>query len=109
MAQFRFGILPLEIEVGRFRDIPLPNRICQMCNINVVEDEIHFLCECERYIDFRSNLFSSALETEPNFPSKDVIDKFVYLMSNHQKSVITFLTQAVYKRTHSLYIQNRNS
>ena len=42
-AQFRCGILPLEIEVGRYRDIPLKERICQLCN-NAVEDEIHFLC-----------------------------------------------------------------
>ena len=41
MAQFRLGILPLQIEVGRYRDIPLCNRICQMCNLNGVEDEIH--------------------------------------------------------------------
>ena len=53
MSQFRLGILPLEIEVGRFRDIPLCNRICQMCaKKNVVEDEIHFLCECESYVDY---------------------------------------------------------
>ena len=49
MAQFRLGIIPLEIEVGRFRNIPLANRICQMCNSGVVEDEIHFLCECNHY------------------------------------------------------------
>ena len=39
MSQFRLGILPLEIEVGRFRDVPLPNRICSMCDGNAVEDE----------------------------------------------------------------------
>ena len=109
MAQFRFGILPLEIEVGRFRDIPLCNRICLMCNLNVVEDEIHFLCECKRYDDYRSVLFATATEADPNFPSKDIIDKFVYLMSDQQKSVITFLTNSVQKRIHSLYIQNGNS
>ena len=109
MAQFRLGILPLEIEVGRYRNIPLTNRICQMCTHNVVEDEIHFLCECISYSEFRSILFSDAEESDPNFSSKDHIDKFVYLMSNHQKSVVTFLTKAVYKRIHSRYIQNKNS
>ena len=106
MAQFRFGILPLEIEIGRFRNIPLSNRICQMCNSNVVEDEIHFLCACESYKDYRLALFSDAEETDPHFPNFDIIDKFVYLMSNHQKSVIKFLTNSVYKRIHSIYIQN---
>ena len=109
MAQFRLGILPLEIEVGRFRNIPLANRICQMCNSGVVEDEIHFLCECNNYSEYRSSLFSGAEETESNFLCKDSLDKFVYLMSNHKKSVVTFLTKAVYKRIHSMYIQNENS
>ena len=109
MAQFRLGILPLEIEVGRYRQMPLSNRICHMCSVDAVEDEIHFLCECESYADYRSFLFSNAAETDPNFPSLDNIDKFVYLMSNHQKAVITFLTNAVYKRIHSLYILNLNS
>ena len=53
MAQFRLGILLLEIEIGRFRNIPLGNRISQMCNNNVVEDEIHFLCECNSYSEYR--------------------------------------------------------
>ena len=106
MAQFRLGILPLEIEIGRFRNIPLGNRICKMCNSNVVEDEIHFLCDCESYKDYRFALFSDAEESDPHFLSLDIIDKFVYLMSNLQKSVIKFLTSAIYKRIHSIYIQN---
>ena len=106
MAQFRLGILPLEIEIGRFRNIPLTNRICKMCNSNSVEDEIHYLCVCESYSEYRSVLFSDAEETDPDFLSLDVIDKFVYLMSNQQKSVIKFLTNAVYKRIHSIYKEN---
>ena len=109
MAQFRLGILPLEIEVGRYRNIPLSNRICQMCTANVVEDEIHFLCECSSYSEFRSELFTSAKEADSNFSTNDLIDKFVYLMSNHQKSVIRFLTKTVFKRINSMYIQNSNS
>ena len=108
MAQFRLWILPLEIEVGRYRNIPLANRICQMCTANAVEDEIHFLCECASYSEYRLNLFSSAEETDPSFSSSDLIDKFVYIMSNHQKAVITFLTSAVFKRINSMYIQNSN-
>ena len=67
-AQFRLGILPLEIEVGRFRNIPLSSRICKMCNSNIVEDEIHFLCECESYTDYRFALFSDTEQADPKFP-----------------------------------------
>ena len=48
-AQLRLGILPLNIEIGRYRAIPLANRICKMCTSNVVEDEHHFLFICSAY------------------------------------------------------------
>ena len=36
-AQFRSGILPLEIEFGRYRNIDLSERICKLCNeINLI-------------------------------------------------------------------------
>jgi hypothetical protein len=27
--------------------------MCSMCNLNVVEDEYHFILQCEKYIDVR--------------------------------------------------------
>jgi hypothetical protein len=47
LAQLRFGILPLKIETGRFENLPLENRICELCRLNKTEDETHFLFECE--------------------------------------------------------------
>ena len=57
LSQLRRGILPLEIEGGRFRGIDLENRICKMCNINI-ENECHFLCECPCYEDYRETLLN---------------------------------------------------
>ena len=42
MSQLRFGILPINIESGRFRNIPSNERYCPFC-VNTVEDENHFL------------------------------------------------------------------
>jgi hypothetical protein len=28
-------------------------RVCSMCNLNVVEDEYHYILQCEKYIDVR--------------------------------------------------------
>ena len=58
LAQLRLGILPLEIKVGRFRNIPVENRLCKCCDNNVVENEFHFVCECVRYADLRTVLYS---------------------------------------------------
>ena len=43
--QLRLGILPLEIETGRFRNIPSEYGMCHFCK-NDIEDELHFVCVC---------------------------------------------------------------
>ena len=55
MSQFRTGILPLEIETGRYvpifyktlkknRKCTANERICKLCRLNDIENEYHFLC-----------------------------------------------------------------
>ena len=68
MSQFRTGILPLEIETGRY--VPIfdktlkKNRkytanecICNLCRLNVIENEYHFLCVCPVYNSRRNIVF----------------------------------------------------
>ncbi len=43
------GIVPLSIEIGRWRNIPLKDRICKMCDSLVVEDEYYFIFHCSLY------------------------------------------------------------
>ena len=52
LAKLRFGILPLEIEVGRFHDIPEYCRLCKLCDMQCVENERHFLFDCPTYKDW---------------------------------------------------------
>ena len=106
LAQFRCGILPLEIEVGRYRNENLCDRICRTCKTSV-EDEIHFLCECPSYVDLRQDLFSNALKYDSLFYQKDNLDKFVCLMSNCPKAVSSFIFNAVSRRRKLLYVANR--
>ena len=41
------------IETGRFYNLVRHERVCSMCNLNVVKDEYHFILQCEKYIDVR--------------------------------------------------------
>ena len=102
-AQFRAGILPLNIEVGRYKNIDLSERLCSLCDENLVEDEVHFLCYCKFYTEFRNVLFTEARKAYTAFDSLDIIDKYVYLMSNLQKDTIAFVYQSVLKRKSALY------
>ena len=108
-AQFRCGILPLEIETGRFKDIMLNERICKLCESGCVEDEIHFLCECPNYSKERSVMYSKIYENDVVFDEMDSLDKFVYLMSNNERAVISFLSIAAERRRKSLYCVNSSN
>lgn len=60
LARFRAGIFPLEIERGRWRGRPVEARLCTQCNMNAIEDEIHYLMYCPKYSHIRRNLFDNA-------------------------------------------------
>ena len=102
-AQFRAGILPLQVEVGRYRDVPLSERLCTLCDTDLVEDEFHLLCVCTKYSDLRCELYEKATQVYALFSLLDDLDKFVFLVSNLQKAVIVFLTLALSRRRSCLY------
>jgi len=43
LAQLRSGTLPLHIETGRFVGKDPTERICQLCDLNEIESEFHFI------------------------------------------------------------------
>ena len=102
-AQFRGGVLPLQVEIGRFRKIPSEERFCNLCDMGQVEDEFHFLCICTNYSDLREVLYIKAARVFPAFSELDELEKFVYLSNNHQRHVIIYLNDAVYRRRSSLF------
>ena len=106
MAQFRAGILPLEIETGRYTGKPLDERLCKFCDQSVVEDEYHFLCCCELYKDERNILYRDVSQIYEDFNDMDIFDKFIFLSSNVQKQVAAFINIALQKRSKCKYIDS---
>ena len=99
LAQLRLGILPLEIEVGRFGNIPVENRLCKCCDNKVVENEFYFVCECVRYADLRTVLYS-----QHNFtPDLDVQINFFLIMSTQSKFIAAYLEKAWKTRQEFLF------
>ena len=46
IAMTRGGVLPIEIEKGRWRGRPREQRICRQCTMGQVEDISHFILQC---------------------------------------------------------------
>ena len=63
--KFRCGTFPINIELGRYRNlkIPLDNRLCNVCERHAIEDEKHFLLECSGYNILRHELFTNLTYT----------------------------------------------
>ena len=96
-AQFRAGILPLNIETGRNRNVSLPDQFCTSCDDSEVEDEIYFLCVCKFYSEYRSDMYNAVTRSYADFNHLDHFDYFVYLIANEQKHVISFIVKAFLK------------
>jgi hypothetical protein len=49
LIKLRSGTLKLNIELGRYNNTPRESRLFLCCNMNVVENEYHFVLVCLAY------------------------------------------------------------
>ncbi len=104
VTKFKNGILPLGLEVGRFTDVPLENRLCCICEDQLLDNECHFLLYCEGLEDIRSKYFAehTYLEDVNDPTDKDELCKLL-LNSHNLKSTAHFLEDMYDKRLNLLY------
>ena len=69
LSKLRSGNHDLAIETGRYKKQAVEKRLCLNCN--KVEDELHFLMECELFTIVREKCFKDLLEIDPNLKSDD--------------------------------------
>ena len=74
------------METGRYSKpkTQVNERLCKFCNASSVEDETHFLINCELYSDIhvRLPLFQKADEHNENFNTLTAEDKLIFIMQN---------------------------
>ena len=109
----RLILAQLYIETGRYKNIRNADgtirklkpeeRICTLCTLNEVEDEIHFLLECPVYTNLRSNLFTVTRTRNTNFDTLNNDQKLTYLMKKCIKPVAKYLFSAWELRKQQLY------
>jgi hypothetical protein len=88
------------IEVGRRQNIDRESRICVLCDSNDIEDEFHFVLNCNFFIELRSKYLPFWVLTRPTRPklysllntedSRTLVGlaAFVYHALNLRKSVV---------------------
>ncbi len=75
----RLGCHSLQIEVGRYKNIPRENRMCTLCKHRNVEDECNFLLTCPLYSTLRDELFNSPLLSNINMKTPSS-EKLKYIL-----------------------------
>ena len=104
IAQFKSGILPLRLETSRYKGIDREERYCQICDRNIVEDEIHFLFKCKKLKTTRKQHVKPILKEHFNIKKDSKIDMMKLLVSaTHIKSFGQALKRMVLARRDILY------
>ena len=62
LSKIKLGVLPLAIETGRWKDVPLEKRLCLACNDKVLENEYHFVLFCDRFKETRTKMFQEVVD-----------------------------------------------
>ena len=81
LSKFKLGVLPLEIESGHWKDVPLEYRQCNMCKENLLGDKFHFTFWCDKLSDKRTNMF-----VEPH-------EKSEYCKTDKEKDMMKYIFQ----------------
>ena len=69
ICKFRVSAHSLAIERGRYKNIPVSDRICNSCQLTQVEDELHFFIYCPEYNNFRHAFINKIKKSIKNFNS----------------------------------------
>ena len=88
LTSFRVSAHNLEIERGRYYNIPRNMRVCKLCNMQAVESEFHFLLTCPAYRQLRQQYIGPS--------SWATIEKFTSLMSVSSKRRLLNLSKFIY-------------
>ena len=79
----------LPIETGRWNNIQREDRKCNLCDLNDLGDEFHYLFKCKQIDNKRKECIDKKCSHRPN------ILKFKNLMSSTKKSLLKILCSLI--------------
>jgi hypothetical protein len=97
LTKLRISTHRLHIETGRYQGIPPHQRLCEQCDSGEVEDEIHFLLCCSKFREELQQLFRTISQSCNNFLQLNPQEKFYWLMTCEDVSVLKELCHFIYK------------
>ena len=101
ISKIRISSHSLKIETGRYgiNRLDRSKRTCDLCNCQVVENEVHFILQCPVYSEIRKLYFQQVSKTCQNFSNLSAWEKFLWLFNNEDISVLKSLGNYIEKAT----------
>ena len=95
-SKFRIENHNLKIETGQFTT-PEDPRICDHCNLNSVENELHILFYCDLYNDLRKTILVKINDRNTLFTNYNIHDKVCFLFNNTDSHISRLTTNFVFQ------------
>jgi hypothetical protein len=102
LCQLRVGILPLRIETGRYVGEAPEQRLCRFCSLNMIEDELHFILNCELYNNIRNDILGDLLRGD-ELNNLTQSEKLSTLMNSYPRKTAKFIVKSYLYRRSVLY------
>lgn len=96
ISRLRMNSHLLEIEKGRHNKTPVNERICIKCDLDEIEDEIHFITKCQLFSNTRTIFYNQISGTNPDFIQFNDIDKYIYLNTTLDPQVQKWYGKFIY-------------
>ncbi len=102
-AQLCSGTLLIALETGRFNATPEEDRVCLLCDLGGIENEIYFLFHCPVYDGIRSVLFSKMSSIIADFFWLDDYEKLESCFRGGTFSAADFICKAWEKQRNMMF------
>ena len=93
---FRISSHRLEIERGRYKNLPIEKRLCTFCSSDSVEDEKHLLFNCSLYTSLRQIIYAEVQKSCKHFSSLSQEAQLIWLMTNESDDIILLFSKYIY-------------
>ena len=96
VTRLRISAHSLRIQTDRYCTTYTPriDRICKYCNKNEIEDEYHFVINCERYTNIRTKYLNPFYYVRPS------MFKFISLLKSDDEHILFNLSKYIKEATH---------
>ena len=107
LTRFRISAHNLYIECGRYKKVKREDRVCKLCDMNVVENEYHFFMQCSFYNNLREFYIKEMVLQYNDAYSWDAFLYIMQLSDNiNVNKVASFIYEAMEKQKTHMYLYN---